>query len=279
MFRSLSSSRLLCLVSTLLAWVIVFPLYGEDTLLGTTTSRLNVRSGPSTSHRVVRVMSRQVDVTVFEQKGLWCRISSAGKQSQWVHQKYLKIRRVASREDLNYIAQLPVRSADTWKTPWVGELTRTLSEEIYAGCPVRVVRSNDDSTYTVRPYPHAIGYEDLPPVFSVPKDAVRPLFNRARVTIPSEADKDSQMVNFLRFKDSSARMAFFHTVKPDDESNIVLHDGQLRALDKSLGRTSSASVFWDSTNHTYWMGASFYSNIVVLSPRLSTQLAGLEQHS
>jgi uncharacterized protein YgiM (DUF1202 family) len=55
----------------------------------TTTTSLNLRASASTSGKILTVLKKGTKVTVVSSKGVWRKVT-AGKQTGWVHSKYLK---------------------------------------------------------------------------------------------------------------------------------------------------------------------------------------------
>jgi uncharacterized protein YgiM (DUF1202 family) len=70
-------------------YVDVAPTTGEPSRAGTVTaSRLNVRSGPGTSHGVVDTLDRGETVDILEESGGWLRIEGDG--ARWVYGRYVR---------------------------------------------------------------------------------------------------------------------------------------------------------------------------------------------
>ena len=105
-----------------------------------TTSKLNVRSGPSTKHNVVGSLRRNNSVTITNSSGGWHQINLNGKEA-YVSDKYIKTDSVVSdtsstASDTNYTvnetnftgvittSKLNVRSGPSTKNSVVGSLRR-----------------------------------------------------------------------------------------------------------------------------------------------------------
>ena len=263
MFRFLSSVLGITLI-------IALPLAAQEntTLVGTTTARLNVRAGPGTGYQVVRAIPAGTDVVILSQKGNWCRLAE-GTPSQWVHQRYLALRRVTRRS--------PTTATD-WKVPWVGELMRPLSKLIYAGCPVQVIRSNGEGSYVVKPFPYSFGYKHLPQTFSVPTNAVRPLFNidGSDLRQTHRPPKGYEFITFRRWRrpqkisiDGSSQTilteVMYHVVDGKEEGrqktkdHIVWHDGSVRRVARGVNYSSLFHrALWDFENRTVFVQFPVY---------------------
>lgn len=53
-------------------------------------ARVNVRSGPGTSHKPVDVVAHGLEVTIYLTQGDWSRISPSGRQERWIYTPLLQ---------------------------------------------------------------------------------------------------------------------------------------------------------------------------------------------
>lgn len=81
-------------VLCMLLSAVIFTLGATETFadsMATATTNLNVRSGPSTSYKVIGSLSKNKSVTVLSSSNGWSKVKLSNNKQGWASSKYIKV--------------------------------------------------------------------------------------------------------------------------------------------------------------------------------------------